>query len=158
MATIIRWGFNRFSTLKPLICFIKIHVVWFWLWYLSPLSTIFQLGVYCGGQFYLCRIPEYPEKTTNLSQVTYKLYHIMLYRTGFELTTLVVIGTDCTGSSKSNYHPITTTTAPCSLVKDVTIKVETVLFIQAILCQVTHPEKIWTTIERFLKKKIQKIK
>jgi hypothetical protein len=28
--------------------------------------------------------------------------------TGFELTTLVVIDTDCTGSCKSNYHTITT--------------------------------------------------
>jgi len=27
---------------------------------------------------------------------------------GFELTTLVVIGTDCLGSNKSNYHAITT--------------------------------------------------
>jgi len=32
--------------------------------------------------------------------------------TGFELTTLVVIGTDCTGSYKSNYHTITTTEVP----------------------------------------------
>jgi len=44
-------------------------------------------------------------------------YHKMLYRVylvwvGFELTTLVVIGTDCIGSYKSNYHTITTTTAP----------------------------------------------
>ena len=31
---------------------------------------------------------------------------------GFKLTTLVVIGTDCIGSCKSNYHTITTTTAP----------------------------------------------
>jgi hypothetical protein len=31
---------------------------------------------------------------------------------GFELTTLVVIGTDCIGSCKSNYHAITTTTVP----------------------------------------------
>ena len=31
---------------------------------------------------------------------------------GFELMTLVVIGTDCTGSCKSNYHTIKTTTAP----------------------------------------------
>jgi hypothetical protein len=30
---------------------------------------------------------------------------------GFEITS-VVIGTDCTGSYKSNYHTITTTMAP----------------------------------------------
>jgi len=33
-----------------------------------------------------------------------------------ELTTLVVIGTDCTGS-KSNYHTITTATALCTFMK-----------------------------------------
>jgi hypothetical protein len=52
-----------------------------------------------------------------------KLYHIMLYRghpawLGFELTTLVVIDTDCTGSCKSNYHTITTTSAPLLLYND----------------------------------------
>jgi len=31
---------------------------------------------------------------------------------GFKLTTLVVIGTDCIGSYKSNYHTFTTTTTP----------------------------------------------
>jgi hypothetical protein len=34
---------------------------------------------------------------------------------GFELTTLVVIGTDCTGSCKFNHHTITTTMVPKSL-------------------------------------------
>ena len=46
-----------------------------------------------------------------------KLYHIMLYRVhltlaGFKLAMLVVIGTDCTGSCKSDYHAIMTTTVP----------------------------------------------
>jgi hypothetical protein len=50
------------------------------------------------------------EKTTD------NVYHIMLYRvqlkwTGFELTMLMVIGTDCISSCISNYHTITTMTA-----------------------------------------------
>ena len=71
------------------------------LWCLTPFSTLFQL--YRGGQFYWWK------------KITDKLCHIYRYRVhpawdGFELTTLVVIGTDWIGSYKSNYNTITITT------------------------------------------------
>jgi hypothetical protein len=87
------------------------------LWYLMPLSTIFQnlyivvISFIGGGNQSTWRKP-----LTCCKSLT-NFYHIMLYRVhliwvGFELTTLVEIRTDCTGSCKSNYHKITTTTVP----------------------------------------------
>ena len=47
-------------------------MIWFGLWCLMPLSTIFQIhdDVYRGSQFYWWRKPKYRRK----------LYHIMLNR------------------------------------------------------------------------------
>jgi hypothetical protein len=58
---------------------------------------------------YWRREPGDPEKTTDLSQVIDKFYHIMVYISPwsrFELTISVVIGTDGIDSYKSNCHTI----------------------------------------------------
>ena len=70
-----------------------------WLDYGMPLSTIFQL--YLGRQFYRWGRPEYPEKTTNLPQLTDKRDHIILYLVHLAMS----------GVRTLNYHVITARTA-----------------------------------------------
>jgi hypothetical protein len=94
--------FNRTSVSRKLN---TLFIMGMRLWWLAPLTTICQL--YRGGQFYWCRKPECSGKTTDLSQASHNMYRVHLAWPGFELATLVVIGTDC----KSNHHTITTTTA-----------------------------------------------
>jgi hypothetical protein len=83
-------------------------------WCLTPLSTLFQL--YRGGQFYWWRKSEYRRKPlTCRMSLTNFLSHYVVSSTPRHERGLMVIGTDCTGSCKCNYHTITTTTTPAIL-------------------------------------------
>ena len=90
-------------------CFMKL--VWFGFMVFN--ATFSDISVILWWSVLLVEKPEYLEKTTELLQVTDKLYHtifcwVHLAWVGFELTMLEVLGTDCIGSYKSNNHTITT--------------------------------------------------
>jgi hypothetical protein len=72
------WRFEHFYRSEVFVIFLDGLGLGKGLWCIMSLSTICQL--YRGGQFYWWRKQDYLEKTTDLSQVNDKLYHIMLYR------------------------------------------------------------------------------
>ena len=69
-------------------------MVWFGLWCLTPLS--FTNKTDCN------------DITENIVENVAKHPSTNHHKLGFGLTKLVVIGIDCMGSCKSNYHMITT--------------------------------------------------
>ena len=94
----------------------------------------------CGGNRSTWRKPPTCRKSlTNL--ITYCIEYTCPW-TMIELTTLVLIGTDCIGRCKSNYHTITTTTAPCSNLILVYIYID-ISFEYKILCNLYTVCYIW---------------
>jgi hypothetical protein len=84
---------------------------------LKPFSTIFQL--YNVSWWSVLLVEETGEPGENhrpvashWQTISHSVVSSTPHLSGFKLTTSVVIGTDCIGSCKSNYHSITTKMVP----------------------------------------------
>ena len=76
-------------------------------------ATFNNISVIAWSSVYWRLKPENPKKTIDLLQATDNPYHIVLHRIHLAMKgvlTLVVKGTDCTCSNKSNYNANMTTT------------------------------------------------
>ena len=82
-----------------------IHVTNGFGWFYG-LSTIFHL--YCGGHFHWWRKQEYPEKTTDMSQITPILHRMVVgYTTTHAIVHITTTGALIAATNKTNHHDIT---------------------------------------------------
>jgi hypothetical protein len=103
---------------NPCDCYNPDQIVLLLSWY-----NVLGLGLWCLTSLSVLLVEETGVPGQVTDKLTFLLYIILccikyiLPWTGFELTTLVMIGTDCTGNCKSSYHTIMTTTGSvnCSL-------------------------------------------
>ena len=106
---ILKFNFMSDSSLHPFsptpLCF-GFHCLWYNITSTNTLMDSLQFK-----QFYWWGNPPTCRKSLT-NYITECCIEYTSPCAGFELTTPVVIGTDCTGSCKSNHHAITTTTAP----------------------------------------------
>ena len=99
------------------------------LWCLTPLSSFQQyfrhiLAVnFIGGGNRSTRQKNHWPATSHWQTLSHSVVSSTPPWMGFELTTLVLIGTDCIGSYKSNYHTITAKTALLIILKSVSMTV-----------------------------------
>jgi hypothetical protein len=79
----------------------------------NNISVISLRSVLLVDEIWIPRENQWPAVSHWQTLLSHMLYWVHLAWAGFELTKLVVIGTDCISSYKSNYYTITTTKAPC---------------------------------------------